>query len=182
MSRTIITLQNDSMIGEDRVEIAEPTLDVTLELDTDTQECQKCGQPIAKYVEPEWSDGWIHETTSNATCNNLTDAEILDEMDVEQDYVYSASDLDSLGIDYATAYPESPGDWVNWVGATVGKDYVEVQMSFGDPRGCLSLRAWRGEDENGNPITFLSVPHPDQSAPHVALIPHHLGTFIIGGA
>lgn len=182
MSRTQIVLKNDSM-GDvpDDVMVEGSTLDVTLELEGGGHECTECGGSLARYPEMGFTDGWVHEHNGSSLCGGQTRMEVLDELDADEDYQYSRSDLDSVGIKYATVAPEGPGDWAKWIGATVGKNSLSVQISLGVPHGLLTMKVWRGEDENGRPVTFLSVPHPDESGEHVALIPHHLGSYIVGG-
>jgi hypothetical protein len=178
MSETRIVFKNDSM-GEipDGVLLEESTLDVTLELESDGSNCQNCGEKIAQYVAPEYSDGWVHEWTSNATCHNLTDQEILDQLDVEQDHQIEQSDLEELEIKWAEPYPESPADWANWVGVTVSENRVQFQLSVADPRGCMTVDVVRREID-GKMRTVIELPSPDDM--HTPLMLHTTGLVIEG--
>lgn len=135
----------------------ESTLDVTIELESSRLYCTKCSSDIVYYAE----EGWIHEDDSRKHCHRIEPDE---------------ADEDS---DVATPPDPGPAEYVNWIGASVLEDSVEVQISVGESRGCLTMNVWQGEDEDGKPVVYVSVPHPDESAPHVKLVPHGIGTYVV---
>lgn len=78
----------------------------------------------------------------------------------------------------------TPGDSLpgNWAGITTNTadESVQVQISVGDPRGCLTMTVRRVRDEDGNERLLLHVPNPDDSTPHVTMREIAPGTYQIG--
>ena len=120
--------------------------------------CTHCGDSIAEYV-----TGWEHDTTGARWCNDLTDEE-------------AAEDDDATA---ATPAPVAPG---NWAGVTIEPDEetTQVEISVGDPRGCLTMTLRRVRDEDGTARLFLRVPHPEDSTPHAPMREVHPGYYEIG--
>lgn len=124
--------------------------------------CQHCADPIAEYP----GIGWVHDGTGERWCGNLTDEEA-----AEDDEATAAAPGTSL-----------PGNWIG-LSTDPEKESVSVQISLGDPRGCLEMTVRRWENpETGQRGLLLSLPHPDDSTPHVDLTEWHPGTYFIGGA
>lgn len=96
---------------------------------------------------------WLHDDTGEAACAD--------------------------GETNATPAPHAPG---NWAGITIDDEgeAVQVQISVGDPRGCLTMTLRRVTNDEGESTLLLHVPHADDSTPHVALTPMHPGTFKVG--
>lgn len=71
----------------------------------------------------------------------------------------------------------APLHWVNSVGFTAdpGGDRVYLDVSVGDPRGCLRMELRRTDDGR----TFLHVPHAGMAQPHVPLTDVSPGTMEI---
>lgn len=129
-------------------------LDVTAHIE-DGDTCAHCGHAIAEYGE------WLHDDTGNPWCGNLSEQEASEDAPV------------------ATPAPHAPG---NWAGITIDDEgeAVQVQISVGDPRGCLTMTLRRVTNDEGESTLLLHVPHADDSTPHVALTPMHPGTFKVG--
>ena len=120
--------------------------------------CTHCGDSIAEYV-----TGWEHDATGARWCNDLTDEE-------------AAEDDDATA---ATPAPVAPG---NWAGVTIEPDEetTQVEISVGDPRGCLTMTLRRVRDEDGTERLFLRVPHPEDSTPHASMREVYPGYYEIG--
>ena len=116
--------------------------------------CAHCGETIAEYA----GLGWTHDSTDSTPCRGEED------------------DPDGHRATPALA---APG---NWAGVTIDPDEgtTRVEISVGDPRGCLTMTLRRVRDEDGTERLLLSVPHPDDSTPHVALREIAPGTYQIG--
>ena len=119
--------------------------------------CAHCGDLIAEYSE------WVHDSSGQVWCHDLTDDE-------------AAGDDDATSATPAAAVPG------NWAGVTVDPagESVRVEISVGDPRGCLTMTLRRVRGEDGTERLLLHVPHPEDSTPHVALREIAPGTYQIG--
>lgn len=129
--------------------------------------CKHCGEPIAEY------DGWVHDGTGNRWCEGITDAEASERRMKAEVY----------GSEMPTAAEPGkslPGNWIGF-STNLEEESVSVQISVGDPRGCLefTLRRWT-DPETGEPSLLLHCPHPGESTPHVTMTEHHPGTYRIG--
>lgn len=79
----------------------------------------------------------------------------------------------------ATPTKRAPG---NWVGFTLDaeRESTQVQISLGDPRGCLTMTVRKGVDSRtGEECMMLDVPHADDDLPHVEIEHAYGGTFVI---
>lgn len=79
----------------------------------------------------------------------------------------------------ATPTKRAPG---NWVGFTLDaeRESTQVQISLGDPRGCLTMTVRKGVDpRTGEECMMLDVPHADDALPHVEIKHVYDGTFVI---
>lgn len=170
---------NLTIAGGDEHTIEEPTVDLTLQISSDDTPpyCEHCVEEIAEYP----GIGWVHDQSSNRQCGPWHTSELRDALreadspladTLEDESPLTAEQVAELAAyhDYTFATP-GPGPIANWAGITVEPDYVDVQISVGDPRGCLNMKLWRGEHD-GKPCLYLSVPHTDESAPHVQLVRH----------
>ena len=168
------------------------TVDVTIETKKSDPLCINCGSIVVQYptkrLVEDFAEGWVHSyhhagdarLCSMGKAENFDTDELYDLLGVDQDSVILASDLDDADVKWAQPNPSDPGDYVNWVSATVGEDSAAVQISLGDPRGCFEMRVWRGTDDDGNPRVYLSVPNPSDPAPHMKLTRHTDSTFVVG--
>ena len=140
--------------------IEEGDVDFTATLPGETV-CQNCSQPVTEYVE-----GWLHDDNVSPFCCGV-DADDFDDDEERED------------ADRAEPAPSAPG---NWVGFTVlpDKGSVEVQISVGDPRGCLTMQVRRWVDpDTGNEELLLHVPYAGQPQSHMELIEKSAGTFVL---
>ena len=120
--------------------------------------CEHCGESIAEYM-----TGWEHDHTGSRWCHDLSDSDAADSDDAT-----SASPAMSLPV--------------NWAGITTNTDdeSVRVEISVGDPRGCLTMTVRRVRDDDGAERLLLHVPHAGDSLPHVAMREIAPGTYQIG--
>ena len=119
--------------------------------------CKHCTEPIAEYP----GVGWVHDASGSTPC---------------------AGEEDDPDGGRATPGTSLPGNWIG-LSTDPEKESVSVQISLGDPRGCLEMTVRRWENpETGQRGLLLSLPHPDDSTPHVDLTEWHPGTYFIGGA
>lgn len=128
--------------------------------------CKHCDEPIAEY------DGWVHDHTANRWCENITDSEAAERRVKAEVYGYDEP---------AEAEPGKslPGNWIG-MSTKPEDESVSVQISLGDPRGCLTMTVRRVRDEDGNERLLLRVPNPDDSTPHVTMREIAPGTYQIG--
>jgi len=70
-----------------------------------------------------------------------------------------------------------PLHWCNSasIHARPDRDSIQVTISVGDPRGAFVMEVERREDG-----LYLSVPHPDQSSPHMPLTERTPGWYKVG--
>ena len=168
------------------------TVDVTITTDETPSQCVNCGQQVAHYATnrlvEDFAQGWVHADNrigDNRLCQlgpavGMDTDELYELLEVDQDSVILVSDLEDADVRWAQPNVNDPGNYVNWVGATVNEDHVEVQISVGDSRGCFAMRVWQGLDDEGNPRVYLSVPNPSDPAPHMKLTRHTDSTFVVG--
>lgn len=168
------------------------TVDVTVETYKADPLCINCGRGVVHYATKrlveDFAEGWVHEPhrvgdarlCSQGPAENMYTEELYELLEVDQDSVILESDLEDADVKWAQPNVNDPGNYVNWVSATVGEDSAAVQISLGDPRGCFEMRVWQGTDGEGNPRVYLSVPNPSDPAPHMTLTRHTDSTFVVG--
>lgn len=164
----------------------ESGVDVTISIDQEPDEriCRNCSEAIVEYP-----SGWVHEQGSRGAigdpdlCGSIDWMDIAIAVDVDPDEApegftdirnYSIDQLRDVG--YTKAEPRDVAASIgsaNWVSAEVSPDSVSASISIGDPRGAVVMRLWRGDQGR----IYLSVPHPDDSTPHVNLVPHGQGVY-----
>lgn len=129
--------------------------------------CENCGKDLAEY------DGWVHDSTGNRWCENITDAEASERL----------IKADVYGSDVPTeAEPGKnlPGNWIGF-STDLEEESVKVQISIGDPRGCVEmvLRRWI-DPETGKRSLLLHMPDPEGAEQHVPMTKLHTNTYRIG--
>lgn len=165
-----------AIAGGETIELDGAQTDLTLELTTDDDaatSCAHCSEEIAEYA----GTGWVHDVTSNRQCGPWHNSEMRADLDGDDEDEEHLTDeevarLEEQGRTFATP---GPGPIANWAGITVEPDYVEVQISVGDPRGCFTMKLWRGTHQD-KPVLYLTTPYPGETTPHVATVRHTDGT------
>lgn len=158
MSTTCI--EQVTVSGEEKtreLDLIGSTARVTIEIGADADRCKNCHQEVVEYP----AVGLVHDH------GDLKHCDLISEDEADEDTPFA--ELTNRG----------PGEFVNWIGANVNEDSVTVEISVGEPRGSLVMTVWQGEDEEGNPRLYLSVPTHVDPAPHVQLVPYSSGTYVI---
>lgn len=143
-------IQKVTVSGEEKdreLDLIGSTADVNIVIEADDELCKNCHEKVVHYPD----SGLVHDRGNGKFCDLLTDEE---------------ADEDSP---FAELENQGPGQYVNWVGASVLEDSVEVQISVGDGRGCLAMNLWQVTLEDGRVVTYLRLPSPSDSFPHAKL-------------
>jgi hypothetical protein len=163
------SVENENLIDED-------TVSVQIYLDeSDETLCTHCGESIAEYP-----GGWLHDNDDSRLCKKIDFDDVRRELELDDDAEVT-EDMIRADTEFTLAEPRAKTihDYVNWVGAQVKEDSVEVQISVGEPRGCFTLELRPVEDDNGNVQLYLYMPYQGQQAPHVPIEHVADGTFIL---
>lgn len=152
-----VPADNENLIDAD-------TVDVQIDMSqSDETRCAHCNDPIAEYP-----DGWMHDNNDARLCNNIDHDDVRSDLGLEDDAeVTEEMILGETNYTLAEPAPKTILDHVNWIGAQVREDSVEVHISVGEERGCFTMSLTLGEDDNGNERLYLHMPYPGESEPHV---------------
>lgn len=164
-------------------------LDLTVQI-PEGHTCANCTEQVNETVE-----GWVHDDTDSSYCDesydpansvNMGDRDELAAWLAECGYMDDAVTVEEAlahwhaDNDQAVPNPSAPG---NWAGLTIdpANNSTQVQISVGDPRGCLSMTVYRATNpDTGEEELHLSVPHPEDRFSHVTLTHLGGGTYRIG--
>lgn len=147
-------IENENLIDAE-------TVDVQINMDQlDETLCAHCSEPISNCP----PCGWMHDENDARLCNGIDHDDIRSDLKLEDDAEVTEEMILGFTIyTLAEPAPKKITDYVNWIGAQVRENSVEVQISVGEERGCFTMSFWVGEDGQG----YLSMPYPGESTPHV---------------
>ena len=156
------------------IHIDDDNLDATAHIN-ETRLCIYCDTEIEEY-----GDGWLHADTGSSYCDETLDLILM----TPEDRIKALESFDSLDEyrnEHGTATPHSvaPG---NWVGFTLDaeRETTQVQISLGDPRGCLTMTVRKAVDPTtGKAHLMLDLPYEGEGMAHVDLEHIYGGTFRI---
>ena len=154
--------------------IDEDNLDATAHIN-ETRLCIHCDEEVWPF-----GDGWLHAESKMDYCDDTLDPNLMGEEDLDKALEGYVS-LDDYRDDHGTATPHSvaPG---NWVGFTLDaeRETTQVQISLGDPRGCLTMTVRKAVDPTtGKAHLMLDLPYEGEGMAHVDLEHIYGGTFRI---
>lgn len=75
------------------------------------------------------------------------------------------------GCRFEGEIPDDSSLWCNSAGIDIREDAVSVKVSVGDPRGAFVMNVARVKTRDGEKKLRLTVPHPEDSFPHMGLRP-----------
>jgi hypothetical protein len=92
----------------------------------------------------------------------------------------NAFGLDAVTVDMESAPVGDPGGFAHWAGVTVGDDdSVTVQISIDDPRSAFAMTG--APLHRKRPALPLTVPNPQDGAPHMRLTEVRPGFYHVAG-
>lgn len=157
-------------VDGDSIDTPDSTVRVEVSIARDGADCKNCGEPISHYV-----DGWEHDQYSpqRELCRRMTDDDVRAELELAPGTALAWSDYERAGVTRAEPAP-SAADVSGWAAVDVQTDSVTVQINAvdaGEDRGAFTVTLHRGRDADGNPVTYLTVPHPETTGRHADLEP-----------
>lgn len=156
------------------IHIDDNNLDATAHIN-ETRLCIYCDTGVEEY-----GDDWLHEDTGSIYCDETLDPTRMTPED-RREALESFDSVDEYRNEHgaATPYLVAPGNWVGFTLDAVGGT-TQVQISLGDPRGCLTMTVRKAVDPTtGQACLMLDLPYEGEGAAHVDLEHIYGGTFRI---